>query len=260
MTGRGDRVGRLARLGDGDDERRAVERRRAVAELRADRGPGGHARPVLERGGADERRVVGATRRRPAPRASPLRIASAIGSSSSTWIRPSRVDAPGDRLAERLGLLVDLLEHEVVVAALLGGLGRPVDDRLGPLADVAVDVGDDDAGRPHVGDVALLEEDDPVRVGEDRRDVARDEALLAVQPDDERHVLAGADEPADLALVHDDERVGPLELAERGPDGVGEVALVGLLDEMGDRPRCRSPRSACGRARRARRGARGSSR
>ena len=46
------------------------------------------------------------------------------------------------RLAERLGLLVDLLEHEVVVAALLGGLGRPVDDRLGPLADVAVDVGD----------------------------------------------------------------------------------------------------------------------
>ena len=93
----------------------------------------------------------------------------------------------------------------------------------------------DDAGRPDVGDVALLEEDDPVRVGEDRRDVARDEALLAVQPDDERHVLAGADEPADLALVHDDERVGALELAERGADGVGEVALVGLLDEVGDR-------------------------
>ena len=57
------------------------------------------------------------------------------------------------------------------------------------------------------------------------------------RPDDERHVLARADEPADLALVHDDERVGPLELAERGPDRVGQVALVGLLDEVGDRLR-----------------------
>ena len=36
-------------------------------------------------------------------------------------------------------------------------------------------------------------------------------------------------------LVHDDERVGAVELAERRPDGVGEVALVGLLDEVGDR-------------------------
>ena len=36
-------------------------------------------------------------------------------------------------------------------------------------------------------------------------------------------------------LVHDDERVGALELAEGRPDGVGEVALVGLLDEVGDR-------------------------
>ena len=49
---------------------------------------------------------------------------------------------------------------------------------------------------PDVGDVAVLEEHDPVRVGEDRRDVAGDEALLAVEPDDERHVHPGADEPA----------------------------------------------------------------
>ena len=105
----------------------------------------------------------------------------------------------------------------------------------GAIADVAVDVGDDDAGRPDVGHVALLEVDDPVRVGEDRRDVARDEALLAVQAHDERHVLAGADEPADLVAVHDDERVGPVELADRRSHGVGQVALVGLLDEVGDR-------------------------
>ena len=39
------------------------------------------------------------------------------------------VHPAGDGLAERFGLLVDLLEHEVLVAALLGGLGRPVDGR-----------------------------------------------------------------------------------------------------------------------------------
>ena len=99
-----------------------------------------------------------------------------------------------------------------------------------------------------------------LRVGEDRRDVAGDEALLAVQPDDERHVLARPDEPAELAAVHHDERVGALELAEGGADGVGEVALVGLLDEVGDRLRVGLGRRACGRAPRARRGARGSSR
>ena len=83
-----------------------------------------------------------------------------------------------------------------------------------------------DAGRPQVGDVALLEEDDPVGVGEDRGDVAREEALPSREADDERHVLPGADEPVGLAPMHDDDaRRRPRAGARRGPDGVGEVAL-----------------------------------
>ena len=97
------------------------------------------------------------------------------------------------------------------------------------------EVGHHHAGRPHVGDVALLQEDDPVGVGEDGRDVAGDEALLAVEADDERHVQAGPDQAADLAPVHDHQRVGALEAAQRGADGIREVALVGLLDQVGDR-------------------------
>ena len=90
----------------------------------------------------------------------------------------------GEAMPECRGLLVDLLEHEGRVAALLGGLWRPVDQRLGALLDLACDVGHDDPRRPHVGDVALLEEHHAVRVGEDRGHVARDEAFLAVEPDD----------------------------------------------------------------------------
>src|SRR6185369_17879181 len=60
VAGRRDRVGRLARLGDGDDERLPVERRRAVAELGPDRRPGRQPGPLLDRRGADEGGVVGA--------------------------------------------------------------------------------------------------------------------------------------------------------------------------------------------------------
>ena len=132
------------------------------------------------------------------------------------------------------GLLVDLLEHEMLVAALLGGLGRPVDDGHGALADLAVDVGDGHAPRTQIGHVAVLEEDDPVGVGEDRRDVRGEERLAIAETDDERHVLAGPDQPVALADVHDHQCVGALEQTQGVPHGVGEVALVGLLDEVRD--------------------------
>ena len=52
-------------------------------------------------------------------------------------------DAVADRLAHRLGLLVDLLEHERLVAGLLGALVVPVDlGHLG-LDDLAVDAVED---------------------------------------------------------------------------------------------------------------------
>ena len=107
------------------------------------------------------------------------------------------------------------------------------------MARGAVDAGDLHARRPDVGDVAVLEEGDPVRVGEDRRDVRGDEALAVTEPDHEWHILAGADQPVALADVHDNDRVGPFELAERRPDRLGEVAVVGLLDEVRDRLRVR---------------------
>ena len=236
QPGRRDRVGRLARLGDGDHEGAPVDRRGAVAELGADRRPRRDPEPVLDRGRADEGRVIG----RPArdqldPVDLPERLVEAL-----ELLEPDPVtagDPPGDRLAERIGLLVDLLEHEVLVAALLGGLGRPLDQRLGSPAGHAIQARDLDAGRPDVGHVTLLEEDDPVRVGEDRGDVAGNEALLAVPADDQWHVLAGTHEAAHLPAVHDDERVGALDRAERRADGVGEVARIGLLDEVRQRLR-----------------------
>ncbi len=92
-----------------------------------------------------------------------------------------------------------------------------------------------DARRMEVDHVALLEEDHPVGVGEDRRHVTGQERLAVADAHDEGHVHPGADQAVVLALVHDRQGVGALDLAQGGPGGLGDVAVVGLLDEVGDR-------------------------
>ena len=141
--------------------------------------------------------------------------------------------------AERLGLLVDLLEHEVLEAALLGGLGRPVHLGDRPLAGRARHVGDRDPRGPKVGDVALLEEDHAVRVGQDRRHVGGEERLALADPDDQGHVHAGPHQAMRLGAVHDRDGVGALGPGQGGPHRGREVAGVGLLDEVGEGLRVR---------------------
>ena len=230
---RGDRVRGLAGLGDGDHERVRIEGRRRVAELRTHRDPRRDPGPFLDRCGANQGSVRGGAAgdqlhpvHPPERVGQPVHLGGVDGSGGR--------DPPGERLAQGRGLLVDLLEHEVVVAALLGGLRRPVDQRLCPHEPVAVEIGHLHARGPHIGHVALLQEDHAVRVREDRCHVARDEALLAVEAHDERHVQAGPDETADLAPVHDHERVGALDAPERRADRVREITPVGVLDEVGD--------------------------
>ena len=151
-------------------------------------------------------------------------------------VEPSVRPGPaGDALAERLGLLVDLLEHEVREAALLGGLGGPRhlgDDALPRLAGDAADA---DPSRPQVDDVAFLEEDDPAGMGEDRRDVGGEERLAVADAHDKGYVLAGPDEAIGLAHVHDRDGVGAAGAGKRRAHGVEQVPGVGLLDEVGQR-------------------------
>ena len=168
VAGRRDRVGRLARLRHGDDERLLVERRRASngTRSRCSSGPGCAASP----GRRTRRRRWRSwpCRRRRTRRARPSRRRSASGSSSSSSMVVV-VHSAGDRGADGLRLLVHLLEHEMLVAALLGGLDRPVDLGHEALARRAVDAGDDHSSGGDVGDVAFLEEDHAAGVGKHAR-------------------------------------------------------------------------------------------
>ncbi len=159
---------------------------------------------------------------------------SASSSVRTVSAGPSR---PARHCAERLGLLVDLLEHEVREAALLGGLRRPVHPRHGALAGRPVDGRDRHPCRPEIDDVSLGQEDHPVRVGQDRRHVRGEERLAVADAHDRAARSAGRPQPVGLAAVHDGDRVGALDPGERGADGIREIAGVGLLHQVRQRLR-----------------------
>ncbi len=72
------------------------------------------------------------------------------------------------------------------------------------------------------------------RVGEDRGHVRGEERLAVAEPDHEGHVHPGADEPVRLATVHDRDGVGAVGAGQGVADRRGEVAVIGLLDEVGE--------------------------
>src|SRR5438876_1000103 len=88
------------------------------------------------------------------------------------------MDAIGHGLGDSRGLLVDLLQHEGLVAALLGGVVVPVD--LGQLARdrLAGDrVEEGRAVRANHDDLVVADDADAARVLEERRDRGGDEGL-----------------------------------------------------------------------------------
>ena len=125
----------------------------------------------------------------------------------------------------------------MLVAALLGRLGRPIDRGHAPIKRTPVDVGDRDARRTQVGHISFLEEDDLVRVRQDRGDIRRQEALAIGESDDQRDVVPGTHEAIAFAPMHGDDGVGALDLAQGVAHGVGQVTRVGLLDQVRDRLR-----------------------
>ena len=101
--------------------------------------------------------------------------------------------AVADRLAHRLGLLVDLLEHERLVAALLGRLVVPVDLDHVRLDDLVAAMEDRALGRDR-DDVVVVDQLHAASLGQERSDRRREEHLALADADDERRLAARADE------------------------------------------------------------------
>ena len=71
-------------------------------------------------------------------------------------------------------------------------------------------------------------------LGEEGWDRRGEEGLVLADADDQRALLAGADQQVRPVGVHGDEGVVPAQLGEGGADGGGEVAVVVGGDQVGD--------------------------
>jgi hypothetical protein len=148
---------------------------------------------------------------------------------------PALVQPSAKRLADRLRLLVDLLEHEVLVPALLGGVEVPLDvHHLGLAHDEPGGVMHDHAGRGHDRDLAVVQHEHLARVLEDGRDVARDDRLALSDADDERRVLPCRDDRLRVVEMHDREGIRALEVLDRSGDSRGQITGEVALDEVRD--------------------------
>src|SRR5688500_5754183 len=103
-------------------------------------------------------------------------------------------DAVADRLRDGLRLLVDLLEHERLVAALLGAFVVPVELEGIVLDDRAVGAGERGAGGGDLDDVAVVWELDAPRLAEEGGSVRSEEHLALADTDYERRLMACRDE------------------------------------------------------------------
>ena len=152
----------------------------------------------------------------------------------------AEVDAPAagralaDGLGHGVGLLVDLLEHERLVALLLRRVGVPVDlddlvlDRL---AGRGVELGA--LGAQH-DELVVADVLHPAGLAQEGRDRGGDERLAVTAADDQRALLARADQHARLAGGEGDERVVAAQLGVGGAHGLEQVAVVVVGDEVGD--------------------------
>ena len=142
--------------------------------------------------------------------------------------------AVGDRLGDGVGLFVDLLQHEGLVAALLGGVGVPGHLFGAALDRLAAGVGDPDPAGFDFDDLAVFDRHRRAGVGEEGGDRGGEEGLPLADAGDQRALLAGPDQALGLVGVHGDEGVVAAQLGVGGANGGGEVAVVVAGDQVGD--------------------------
>ena len=210
-----------------------IEHRVAVDPFAGDIGLDGNARPFLDHVPADDACVVSRSAR---DDHDPPQVAQLVLVHPEPFEHEMAVaDAVADRLGDTLGLFVDLLEHERLVSGTLGGGVVPVDIDgvvVDSLARLGVDIDHAVGGDPR--DVTVVGELDATCLGEERREIGGEEVLAFTEPDDERRLVAHADELARMVAMDDDEGEVALETLVGDSDSFDEIALIGVLDQVRD--------------------------
>jgi hypothetical protein len=129
-------------------------------------------------------------------------------------------DAAEGGVADGARLLVDFLQHEVLVAGLFG-LDRVPEDALRvEFFGCAAEVGEDDAGGGERGDLAVLEEVDIAGVVEDAGDVGGEEELALAEAEHGGRAHAGGDQLVGLVRGEHADGEGAGEAGDGAADGL----------------------------------------
>ena len=146
-------------------------------------------------------------------------------------------DAALNRVANGTRLLVYLLEHEMLEAALLRHDRVPRDPLLLRLDDVAVKIRDADRIFRQDRDLAVAEKENVARVLQDRRDVGRDKKFAVAQTDDDRRTFANGDDRIGLVDRNYRKCKNSLEFLHRFADGqlrATDFRVYVMSDQMSD--------------------------
>ena len=232
------RVRGLARLGDPQHER-AGRRRSARGSgtprrSRRRRGPAPTARSRCGRPGPRGRRCRRPRRRSARPRAAGRRSSTPLASASAVARRRASVSR------DRVGLLVDLLEHERLEPVLLARvLSHSTRSRAGACGRPSAPAICTRSGR-RADDLAVGERRDLPRVRQERRDRGRDELLTVTESDHQRALAPDADQRVGLVVAHRDQRVvtGRARPVTCGPHRPGRPRSSARSGERRPRRRC----------------------
>ena len=190
------RVGRLARLRDGDDDGVAVDGRIAIAELAGVLDLDGDAGELLEQILADQRRVIAGAAGRQDDALDLAQLLRCRGSGRrSGRVRVGVVEPAAQGVLQRFGLLVNLLEHVVLEVALVGVARRPssmswtaASTRRGRWSRMC-----QSSGGQHAH-LMIVEVNDLVGVAGQGGRIAGQEVLALADAEHQRTAQAGADE------------------------------------------------------------------
>ena len=144
------------------------------------------------------------------------------------------VQPPPHGVADRLRLLVNLLEHVVRVVALAGVVvAQVVADVLHPhVGGVHVLVADHPALAVQLADLAVVQVHHLVRVPGQGGRIRGEVVAVRPQADGQRATQPRADQHPRLVPAHHRQPVGALHQLDRFADGVQEVAVVVVGDQV----------------------------
>ncbi len=181
---------------------------------------------LLEQVFADQRRVVAGAARRQDESLGPAQLLGVQVQTAEVGRGVGGAEPAAQRVFQRLGLLVDLLEHVVLEAALVRLAGIPDD-----LMDRGVHarpflVEDVPALRGQHTQLVVLQVNDLLGLSDEGAGVAGQEVLIVADAEDQRAAEPGADDHAGAARADDGQAVGSLEDGQRLAHRLDQLAIA----------------------------------